>query len=79
MSTNTQIAAQLGGWSLAEILPAPDDATIQAELDKLNAELDAFEARRAALDAEMAPSLLVDIVRDYEQLVEHLYRIVAYC
>ena len=78
MSTNTQIAAQLGGWSLAEILPAPDDATIQAELDKLNAELDAFEARRAALDAEMAPSLLVDIVRDYEQLVEHLYRIEAY-
>ncbi len=65
-------------WSLAEILPAHDEATIQAELASLNAALSAFEERRTALDPEMEPSLLIAVVRDYEALVEKLYRIEAY-
>ena len=77
-TASAQSTLQLGGWSLAEIMAGHDDATIQAELASLNATLSTFEARRAALDPEMAPALLIDIVRDYETVVEHLYRIEAY-
>jgi oligoendopeptidase F len=77
-TSSAPAAFQPGGWSLAEILPAHDEATIQAELAALNSALEGFEARRAALDPEMAPALLIDVVRDYEKLVERLYRIEAY-
>ncbi len=65
-------------WSLDELLPDASEATIRAKLDEVQQLVSAFEARRGELDATMAPATLLEIVDEYEALVERLYVLSAY-
>lgn len=66
------------GWDLSELLPEPTEETIQARLDGLEEQVKAFEAVRADLNPEMEPELLLNIMGQYEQLIEDIYRVGAY-
>ena len=68
----------LSGWSLEELLPDTREETIRARLDALEADLQAFVARRGDLHAEMEPSTLVEMVHAYEALTEQMYTLGAY-
>lgn len=77
-STLASPAYVLSGWSLDELLPDTNEETIRARLDALEADLQAFVARRGDLHAEMEPGTLVEMVRAYEQLTEQIYTLGAY-
>ncbi len=68
----------LSAWDLSELLPEPTEGMISERLTALEQTVQAFVARRAALDAEMAPSLLVEMMQQYETLIEQIYKVAAY-
>ncbi|MDY7093045.1 MAG: M3 family oligoendopeptidase [Acidobacteriota bacterium] len=73
------IAAQeQTGWDLGDLLPEPSEEVLSAELDALRAETEAFEARRKELSPEMDPAVFLDLLQQYEQLLEHMVRVEAY-
>lgn len=65
-------------WSLTDLLPDATEATLAARLDEAEASVVAFEARRPELAIDMQPATLLEIVRDYEGLIERLYVLGAY-
>ena len=67
-----------GSWDLSELLESTDEAVVQRELETLEAQVEAFVARRELLDPAMDPTLFLEIVRSYEALVENLDRLSAY-
>ncbi len=66
------------GWTLTELLPAADEATVAARLAAAETEVAAFEGRRDDLASDMAPAALLDSMRQYEALTETLYTLAAY-
>jgi oligoendopeptidase F len=72
MTTITKEYA-LSGWDLSELLSEPVGEALDAKLAALEAQVQAFEARRGELDADMDPEAFLDIVEEYEALVEEIY------
>lgn len=69
---------ELSGWDLSELLPEPTEALIQTRMDELEEQVKAFEAIRPQLNPEMDPEQLLNIMGQYEQLIEDIYRVAAY-
>jgi len=59
-------------WDLSELLEEPSEEVISRELEKLEAEVVAFEGRRGELRASMAPAELLDVVRHYERILHRI-------
>jgi oligoendopeptidase F len=68
----------LSGWDLSDLLPSTDEATVRGRLDALEGALGAFEARRAALNAEMDPAQLLETMKEYEGIYEQVYTLSAF-
>lgn len=68
-------AYDLKGWDLSELLPRPTGEAVPArfgekELGEIEAAVTAFEARRADLHPGMEPAAFLEILRQYEALME---------
>jgi oligoendopeptidase F len=61
---------ELKGWDLSELLTQPTDEVISARLGEIEAAVSAFEARRADLHPDMDPVTFLEILRQYEALME---------
>jgi oligoendopeptidase F len=72
VTTDPTTAYQLSGWDLSELLPAPSEEVIAAQLEALEAAVAEFETCRGRLDARMDPGEFLAILRRYEALVERL-------
>ncbi len=68
----------LSAWDLSELLPETTEAIIGERLAALEQTVQAFVARREALNPEMAPGLLVELMSQYETLIEQIYKVAAY-
>lgn len=75
MSTNTPIknTFNLAGWDLTELLPDTQEATVNARLATLEADVSAFVSKRESLQPTMDAAKFVALLRDYEQIVEQIY------
>src|SRR5687768_7152660 len=65
----------LKGWDLSELLPQPAEEGIPArlgeeQLAEIETAVSAFEARRADLHPDMDPATFLEILRQYEALIE---------
>jgi oligoendopeptidase F len=84
MTTTTVISPprfatyELSGWDLSELLPEPTEAMISSRLSEIESAVAAFEARRGELSPEMPPAAFLEIVRQYEVLVEQLNAVSGY-
>jgi oligoendopeptidase F len=65
----------LAGWDLSELLPETTESVIAQQLATIDAAVAEFEGRRAFLNPEMEPGLLVDTVQKVEALTEMVYRL----
>jgi oligoendopeptidase F len=63
---------------LAELLPEPSEAVIGERLAALEQRVQTFVAQREQLNPEMEPALLIELMDQYEEMVEHVYRLAAY-
>ena len=68
----------LSAWDLSELLPETTEAIIGERLAALEQTVQAFVARREALNPEMVPGLLVELMSQYETLIEQIYKVAAY-
>jgi oligoendopeptidase F len=68
----------LSGWDLAELLPEPSEGIIGERLVVLEERVQAFVAQREQLNPELEPELLIDLMGQYEQLVEQIYKLAIY-
>ena len=59
-----------GPWDLSELLEEPSEAVLTRTLDELEVEVAALEARRDELSDQIPAAVFLDIVRQYETLVE---------
>jgi oligoendopeptidase F len=71
-------AYAISGWDLSELLPDTQEATVAARLAELEQAVQALEARRSDLNPEMDPAALVEVLQQYEGLVEKTYVLGAY-
>ncbi len=60
-------------WDLSELVGEPVASEMNAKLAALEEGVQAFEAKRDLLLTEMDPEELLDIVEQYEALVEQIY------
>jgi len=74
----TKPTYELSPWSLTSLLPDTTETTIRSHLDELTGKLTSFEARRSELNPEMDPAHLVQIMEEYETLVEKVSVLGAY-
>ena len=65
-------------WDLTELLPTEDEAVIAERLGSLSDSVGAFEARRGELGVEIDPDVLLDMLRDYEHIVESMQVLSSY-
>ncbi len=65
-------AYELKGWDLSELLAQPTDEVISPRLGEIEAAVSAFEARRADLRPDMDPAAFLEILRQYEALMEQM-------
>lgn len=63
---------QLGRWDLSELLPEPSEAVISERLAHLEAAVSSFESRRGILSPQMDRGEFLDLVRQYEELIEEM-------
>ena len=68
----------LRGWDLTELLPGPSEEVFAARLADLESALAAFEQRRGDLHPGMDPRAFLDLLRQYEDLVNRLQVISGY-
>lgn len=57
-------------WSLTELLPDTREETLAERFAELERAVQAFEGRRRELDEEMDPRRLLEVLREYEAIVE---------
>ena len=69
---------ELRGWNLSELLPEPTEAILSERLAALEQKVQAFVAVREDLDPEMEPELLLNVMGQYEDLVETIFKLGAY-
>ncbi|NHZ73590.1 MAG: M3 family oligoendopeptidase [Nitrospirae bacterium] len=65
-------------WNLAELLPEPSEEVIVERLASLEVMVQSFEDRRGDLSADMGQERLLDVVHQYEALVEQVEVLAAY-
>ena len=68
----------LRGWDLTELLPGPSEEVFAARLADLESALAAFEQRRGDLHPGMDLRAFLDLLRQYEDLVNRLQVISGY-
>jgi oligoendopeptidase F len=68
----------LAGWDLTELLPSTDESVVSARLRELEENVQTFVAKREQLQPTMEPAALVAMMRQYESIVEQIYRLAAY-
>jgi oligoendopeptidase F len=66
------------GWDLSELLPEPSEGVIAARLSEMETAASVFEARRNDLHPGMEPAAFLEILHQYEQLVERMSTISGY-
>ncbi len=66
------------GWSLTELLPEPTEEMISRRLAEIESTVAAFEARRGELHPEMSPATFMEILRQYEAIIEQTNAIASY-
>jgi oligoendopeptidase F len=76
--TCDEIEYKLSGWDLSEMLPEPSDQLIRERLDNLEENVATFEAAREKLSPEMDPDRLLEMIRQYEIIVEQMYLLGGY-
>ncbi len=69
---------ELRGWNLSELLPEPTEAILSERLTALEQKVQAFVAVRDDLDPEMEPELLLNVMGQYEDLIETIFKLGAY-
>ncbi len=65
-------------WDLSELLPDAGDETLEARFDELRRAADTFEQRRGELAAGLAPGRLLEVLAEYEEILERSWLIAAY-
>jgi oligoendopeptidase F len=79
MMTSPRFAAyELRGWDLSELLPEPTEEMTAGRLAEIESAVSTFEARRSELSPEMSPDTFLEILRQYETLVEQMGAISGY-
>lgn len=78
MTTRATARWTQGAWDLSELLPDAEDAEVRRRLEEVEARVAELEARRDELDPGMEPEAWLDVLRRYEELVEHIYVLSAY-
>lgn len=66
------------GWDLSELLPDTRDETLADRFTDLERAVERFEAHREGLRADMEPSRLLEVLRDYESIVESSWVLAGY-
>ena len=69
---------ELTAWDLSELVPDTSEAVIQARLGALDTRVQNFVVQRDQLNPEMEPELLINMMGEYEALVEQIYLLSAY-
>ncbi len=59
-------------WELNDLLETPSEEVLSRELGRLDAAVSAFARERESLTPEMDPRALLDLLRQYERLVEQI-------
>lgn len=70
--TETVRTFELGPWDLSELLPEAGEATFVARLAEIESLAAEFEKRRGDLSPTIHPDRLIEILRQYETLIERL-------
>lgn len=65
-------------WDLSDLLPAEDEDTVSARLQELGEAVEGFESRRTELSEAITPDTLLDILGQYEHLIEKIQVLSAY-
>lgn len=68
----------LTAWDLSELLPETTESVIQERLNGLETRVQRFVTQREQLNPEMEPELLINMMGEYEGLVEQIYLLSAY-
>jgi oligoendopeptidase F len=76
--TEPKTTYELGQWDLSELIPRPDEATIAQRFADLEEAVRAFESRRDALQPGMDRRQLLEVLRQYEALVERMNELSGY-
>ena len=69
---------QPAAWELSELLPEPTEEVVVERLAALEVMVQAFEDRRQDLSAEIGQQELLEVVQQYEALVERVDVLAAY-
>ncbi len=72
------IEYELSRWDLSELLPEPNEQIINERTAQLEELVASFESKRALLAPDMDPNQLVDLLRQYEAIIEQIYVLSAY-
>lgn len=75
---STRRRYEIAPWDLSDLLESTDDEVVRAELDALEVRVEAFVALRGELVPEMEPERFLEVMRDYEAMVEHMDRLSAF-
>lgn len=76
--TERSPAYELRRWDLSELLPEPSESVVNQRLAELETSVAAFESRRASLRPQMERGEFLDILRQYEQIIEQTHAISGY-
>jgi len=68
----------LTAWDLSELLPETTESVIQERLTGLETRVQRFVTQREQLNPELEPELLINMMGEYEELVEQIYLLSAY-
>ena len=69
---------ELSSWDLSELLPETTEAILGERLTELEQKVQDFVAVREQLNPEMEPEMLLNIMGQYEDLVETIFKLGAY-
>lgn len=75
---NEQNDINIGRWDLSELLSSEDEDVISDRLKALHDLVGAFEKHRSELSESILPAELIDILVEYEHLVEEMQVLSAY-
>lgn len=75
---DTQAAAELPSWDLADLYPAPDSKQLAADLDRAEGAASGFAATHAGRLAGLSGRQLAAAIREYERIEEILGRAISY-
>ncbi len=78
LATNAHIADSLPSWDLTDLYPAPDSAELKADLDRVEAAAQAFDAAHAGKVAGLSGAELASALAEYERIEEILGRLMSY-